>query len=221
MALLYYQGCWNLAASPSVAVVGTRRPLPQGLARTRRLVWALVADGYTVVSGLAVGVDRAAHEAAIQAGGRTIAALGMPLSDALKGWMTTLVSTHRTIRPRPKPATQLVALAQSTSSTNIGPFAEAATAASCDAKADVAHSLPLGVTLGSQHGSERLTIFQLPQRLGLSAHDGKVTGRQGAKTHQRPRCVKRKEALESPRYLVRRQIIQDDLEYETPQGCPV
>ena len=82
VALLYYQGWWDLASSPSVAVVGTRRPSPEGLARARRLVRALVADGYTVVSGLAAGIDRMAHEAAMAAGGRTIAVLGTPLSHA-------------------------------------------------------------------------------------------------------------------------------------------
>ena len=78
--LLYYQGWWDLAASPSVAIVGTRKPSPQGLARTRRLVRALVADDYTVVSGLAAGIDRMAHETAITEGGRTIAVIGTPLS---------------------------------------------------------------------------------------------------------------------------------------------
>ena len=50
IALLYYQGWWDLVASPSVAVVGTRKPSQEGLARTRRLVKELVADDYTVVS---------------------------------------------------------------------------------------------------------------------------------------------------------------------------
>lgn len=80
--LLYYQGWWDLAASPSVAIVGTRKPSSQGLARTRRLVRALVADDYTVVSGLAAGIDRMAHETAIREGGRTIAVIGTPLSHA-------------------------------------------------------------------------------------------------------------------------------------------
>lgn len=80
VALLYFEGWWDLAASPSVAVAGTRRPSADGLARTRRLVRALVADGYTVVSGLAAGIDRMAHETAMREGGRTIAVLGTPLS---------------------------------------------------------------------------------------------------------------------------------------------
>ena len=78
--LLYYQGWWDLAYSRSVAVVGTRKPSPEGLARTRRLVRKLVQDDFTVVSGLAAGIDREAHETAIKEGGRTIAVLGTPLS---------------------------------------------------------------------------------------------------------------------------------------------
>ena len=78
--VLYYQGWWDLAASPSVAVVGTRNPSQDGLARTRRLVSELVKDQVTVVSGLAAGVDTMAHETAIAEGGRTIAVIGTPLS---------------------------------------------------------------------------------------------------------------------------------------------
>jgi DNA processing protein len=79
--LLYFQGWWELVNSPkSVAVVGTRKPTNEGLARTRRLVRALLEDDFTIVSGLAAGVDTAAHTAAIDLGGRTIAVLGTPLS---------------------------------------------------------------------------------------------------------------------------------------------
>ena len=78
--LLYYQGWWDLVASRSVAVVGTRKPSPEGLLRTRRLVRALVNDDFTVVSGLAAGIDQAAHLAAIEYNGRTVAVIGTPLS---------------------------------------------------------------------------------------------------------------------------------------------
>ncbi len=80
VALLYYQGWWDLVASPSVAVVGSRKPSREGLARTARLVRHLVEDDFTVVSGLAAGIDRAAHETAIENGGRTIAVIGTPLT---------------------------------------------------------------------------------------------------------------------------------------------
>ena len=67
---------------PSVAVVGTRNPSSAGLARTERLTRALVANDFTVVSGLAAGVDRMAHKTAIKENGRTIAVIGTPLSHA-------------------------------------------------------------------------------------------------------------------------------------------
>jgi len=78
--LLYYQGWWDLADSRSVAVVGTRKPTKDGIARTARLVKALVRDDFTIVSGLAAGIDTVAHETAIEEGGRTIAVIGTPLS---------------------------------------------------------------------------------------------------------------------------------------------
>lgn len=80
LAVVYYQGNWELAFTRAVAVVGTRAPSPEGLARTRRLVRSLVEDGFTVVSGLARGIDTEAHETAIKSGGRTIAVLGTPVS---------------------------------------------------------------------------------------------------------------------------------------------
>lgn len=80
--MLYYRGYWDLIYSRSVAIVGTRKPTPEGLARVRKLVRALVADNFTIVSGLAAGVDTEAHTTALDEGGRTIAVIGTPLSFA-------------------------------------------------------------------------------------------------------------------------------------------
>jgi DNA processing protein len=81
--LLYFQGWWELVNSPrSIAVVGTRNPSAEGLARAKRLVTALLQDDFTIVSGLATGIDTAAHTTAIREGGRTIAILGTPISKA-------------------------------------------------------------------------------------------------------------------------------------------
>lgn len=80
---LYYRGYWDLAESPRrVAVVGTRSVTPEGVNRTRRLVQLLVEHDVTIVSGLAKGVDTVAHRTAIDAGGRTIAVIGTPITEA-------------------------------------------------------------------------------------------------------------------------------------------
>ena len=65
-----------------VSVVGSRRPSPEGVRRTRRLVSELVRRDIAVLSGLALGVDTVAHEAAMQCGGRTVAVLGTPVEQA-------------------------------------------------------------------------------------------------------------------------------------------
>jgi DNA processing protein len=80
--LLYYRGWWDLVETPSVAVVGTRNPSSDGVDRTTRLVRLLVRDGFTIASGLARGVDAAAHRTAIESGGKTIAVIGTPLTRA-------------------------------------------------------------------------------------------------------------------------------------------
>ena len=90
VALLYYQGWLDLVASGSVAVVGSRKPSRDGLGRTRRLVRELVNDDFTVVSGLAAGIERAAHETAMERNGRTIAVIGTPLSQVYPKEHTTL-----------------------------------------------------------------------------------------------------------------------------------
>ncbi len=77
--MLYYRGAWELTETKSVAVVGTREPTPDGVKRADRLARELVERGYTVVSGLATGIDTTAHRAAIDAKGRTIAVVGTPL----------------------------------------------------------------------------------------------------------------------------------------------
>jgi len=73
---LFYRGELRADDAYSVAVVGTRRPSDEGVARARRMSRLLVGAGVTVLSGLARGIDTAAHEACLAAGGRTIAVLG-------------------------------------------------------------------------------------------------------------------------------------------------
>lgn len=78
--MLYFQGVWELTETPSVSVVGSREASPEGQKRAAKIARELVGRGYTVVSGLAAGIDTAAHTAAIEAGGRTIAVIGTPLN---------------------------------------------------------------------------------------------------------------------------------------------
>jgi DNA processing protein len=80
--LLYYQGFWELTETPCIAVVGSRKPSQGGIIRARRLTKALVRKGYTIVSGLASGIDTTAHETAIRENGKTIAVIGTPLDQA-------------------------------------------------------------------------------------------------------------------------------------------
>ncbi len=80
--LLYYRGWWDLIDSPKrIAIVGSRNVSEDGIRRTRKLVKLLVQDGYTIVSGLAKGVDTAAHTTAIDNGGSTIAVIGTPITE--------------------------------------------------------------------------------------------------------------------------------------------
>ncbi|WP_059414522.1 DNA-processing protein DprA [Cupriavidus basilensis] len=80
--LLYFLGSWELAEAPRrIAVVGTRKVSDEGARRTRKLVRGLVEHDFTIVSGLAQGVDTIAHETAIECGGRTIAVIGTPISE--------------------------------------------------------------------------------------------------------------------------------------------
>jgi DNA processing protein len=71
--------CGLLRRGPRVSIIGSRNASAQGLRRARALARSLVNHNIIVVSGLAAGVDRAAHEAAIESGGQTIAIIGTPL----------------------------------------------------------------------------------------------------------------------------------------------
>lgn len=79
-ALLYYLGQIDLAenqgSKPSIGIVGTRNPTEYGKRWTVELVRALVSHGFTIVSGMAAGIDTVAHRACLEANGRTIAVLG-------------------------------------------------------------------------------------------------------------------------------------------------
>jgi DNA processing protein len=77
--LLFFSGSLEPADDRAVAVVGARRASPGGIAAARSLAEQLTKSGFTVVSGLAAGIDAAAHAGALTADGRTLAVLGTGL----------------------------------------------------------------------------------------------------------------------------------------------
>ena len=77
--LLYVYGETDLTDRFPVAVVGTRRASAYGLTHTREIAAELAQTGVCIVSGLALGIDAAAHTGALDGGGRTVAVLGSAL----------------------------------------------------------------------------------------------------------------------------------------------
>ena len=73
---LWVRGTLELAAQPTLAVVGTRKPSAYGERVTADFVEALTEHGFVIISGLAYGIDAKAHRAALDAGAQTIAVLG-------------------------------------------------------------------------------------------------------------------------------------------------
>ena len=78
---LYCRGNISLLNSSCLAVVGTRKLTSYGREITQQIVRDLVNNGFTVVSGLALGIDAIAHQATIDCGGKTIAVLGGGVGD--------------------------------------------------------------------------------------------------------------------------------------------
>lgn len=75
-ALLYLRGRRELLARPGLAIVGSRSATPQGTSNAEQFARAFSAAGLTIVSGLALGIDAAAHRGGLEAAGSTIAVLG-------------------------------------------------------------------------------------------------------------------------------------------------
>ncbi len=91
--VLYVRGSLLPQDEWAVAVVGTRRPTDYGREAARVLAADLARQGITVVSGLALGIDGIAHQAALDAGGRTIAVLG-------SGFRYLYPARHRSLAKR-------------------------------------------------------------------------------------------------------------------------
>lgn len=75
-SVLYVRGNIELLHRRGLAVVGSRNATPQGMQTAENFSRALAAQGLTIISGLALGIDAAAHRGALAAGGKTIAVIG-------------------------------------------------------------------------------------------------------------------------------------------------
>ncbi len=73
--VLFAKGNIELLNKPSVAIVGTRKPSPEGIAFARSIAKFCVENGFIVVSGLALGIDSEAMRAALDSGGKVVAVL--------------------------------------------------------------------------------------------------------------------------------------------------
>lgn len=91
--LLFVHGELTRRDEMSVAIVGTRKCTPYGMLVARKLARELSKRGFTIVSGLALGVDAEAHEGALEAGGRTIGVMA-------SGSDITYPPSHKDLRQR-------------------------------------------------------------------------------------------------------------------------
>lgn len=74
--MLFIWGDLDCITSDQIAIVGSRRPTPLGISNATRMASELAEVGFTITSGMAIGIDAAAHRGAVEAGGSTIAVQG-------------------------------------------------------------------------------------------------------------------------------------------------
>jgi DNA processing protein len=86
-----------------ISIVGAREASPAGLKRARKLATELAREGFIIVSGLAEGIDTAAHVATLSAGGRTVAVLGTPLDRSYpaknRALQQSIMAEHLAVSP--------------------------------------------------------------------------------------------------------------------------
>lgn len=91
--ILFIKGRLSVEPDKSVAIIGTREPTEHGRVIAQRLTGFFVGEGWSVVSGLALGCDALAHEAALDIGGHTVAVLA-------HGLQTIAPSSHKKLAAR-------------------------------------------------------------------------------------------------------------------------
>lgn len=81
IGLLYYKGNLDLLYTKCISIVGARTASAEGITRAKRLAKELTHKKFTIVSGLAKGIDVAAHQSAIENKGNTIGVIGTPINE--------------------------------------------------------------------------------------------------------------------------------------------
>ena len=79
--VLYVQGSLEIPLpSPRVSIIGSRKASEQGITNTLKIAKTLIENKVVIISGLAEGIDTAAHNTALKMNGKTIAVIGTPLN---------------------------------------------------------------------------------------------------------------------------------------------
>ena len=81
IGLFYYKGDLGILDTKCISIVGARKASSKGILRAKQLVKELTAESFTIVSGLAQGIDTAAHQSAIENKGLTIGVIGTPINE--------------------------------------------------------------------------------------------------------------------------------------------
>lgn len=79
--LLYIRGEMDFGNAPMISIVGSRKYTEYGLSVAQKFAHELAQAGFVIVSGMALGIDAIAHQAALEAGGKTVAILGSSIDD--------------------------------------------------------------------------------------------------------------------------------------------
>ncbi len=169
--VLYVRGSLAETDEWAIAVVGTRAVTPYGRQVTHQLVGDLAANGLTVVSGLARGVDAEAHQAALEAGGRTIAVLACGMDDIYP-------PEHRTLAARIVRQGALI---------SPFPLGTRPLAANFSARNRVLSGLTRGVLVteaGEQSGALMTAGYALEQGREVFAVPGNITAQGSAGTNR-------------------------------------
>ena len=81
IGLFYCKGNLDILGTACISIVGARKATPQGINKAKTLAKELCKKDYTIVSGLALGIDTVAHQSAMENSGRTIGVIGTPINE--------------------------------------------------------------------------------------------------------------------------------------------